>query len=139
MALVRLRGPLKALAGGASTRSTGATVAELLRALEARRSRRCDGWILDERDRIRRHINVFVNGEHGSEDTAGRRRRPGRRAARDLRRKRMTELLVGTKKGLFVLEGEPGVGVRGHGARVRRRAGRVRDARPAHGRILARR
>ena len=44
----------------------------------------------------------------------------------------MTELLVGTKKGLFVLEGEPGGGVRGDGARVRRRAGRVRDARPAH-------
>ena len=44
----------------------------------------------------------------------------------------MTELLVGTKKGLFVLEGEPGDAVRGHRARVRRRAGRVRDARPAH-------
>ena len=43
----------------------------------------------------------------------------------------MTELLVGTKKGLFVLEGEPGGAVRGHGARVRRRAGRVRAARPA--------
>src|SRR4051794_30204003 len=33
---------------------------------------------------------------------------PHRRAARDLRRKRMTELLVGTKKGLFALEGAPG-------------------------------
>ena len=44
----------------------------------------------------------------------------------------MTELLVGTKKGLFVLEGEPGARVRGDRARVRRRAGRVRDARPAH-------
>ena len=28
------------------------------------------GWILDERGRIRRHINVFVNGEKGGEDTA---------------------------------------------------------------------
>ena len=43
----------------------------------------------------------------------------------------MTELLVGTKKGLFVLEGDAGRGVRGDRARVRRRAGRVRDARPA--------
>ena len=66
--LVRLRGPLKALAGGGEHHVAGATVGELLQALE-RTKPPLDGWILDERDRIRRHINVFVNGERASEDT----------------------------------------------------------------------
>ena len=70
MALIRLRGPLKALAGGAPEHSVeGATVAELLKALE-RAQPALQGWILDERGRIRRHINVFVDGEPGREDTA---------------------------------------------------------------------
>ena len=69
MALVRLRGPLKGLAGGAEHPVDGATIAELLRALE-REHPGLHGWIRDERGRIRRHINVFVNGEQGTEDTA---------------------------------------------------------------------
>jgi molybdopterin converting factor small subunit len=69
MALVRLRGPLKMLAGGGELPVAGVTVAELLVALERERPA-LHGWILDERGRIRRHINVFVNGEKGSEDTA---------------------------------------------------------------------
>jgi molybdopterin synthase sulfur carrier subunit len=69
MALIRLRGPLKKLAGGATEHSVpGATVGELLRALEEVQPG-LDGWILDERALIRRHINVFVNGEYGREDT----------------------------------------------------------------------
>jgi sulfur-carrier protein len=47
----------------------GTTVGELLRALEAAQPG-LDGWILDERGRVRRHINVFVNGEYGREETA---------------------------------------------------------------------
>ena len=72
MALVRLRGPLKRLAGDCSDhRIEGETVGELLRALE-RAHPAADGWILDERGLIRRHINVFVNGELGGQDTAVR-------------------------------------------------------------------
>ena len=70
MALVRLRGPLKRLAGDRAEHTLdGATVAELLRELE-RTQPATGGWILDERGLIRRHINVFVNGELGGEDTA---------------------------------------------------------------------
>lgn len=69
MALVRLRGPLKKLAGDRSDHPTeGATVGGLLRELE-RGHPAVGGWILDERGLIRRHITVFVNGERGREDT----------------------------------------------------------------------
>jgi molybdopterin synthase sulfur carrier subunit len=69
MAVVRVRGPLKQLAGGRSDHAIeGATVAELLRELE-RAHPAVGGWILDERGRIRRHINVFVNGDQGTEGT----------------------------------------------------------------------
>ena len=69
MALVRLRGPLKTLAGDAELPVAGVTVAELLGALERERPA-LHGWILDERGRIRRHINVFVNGEYAKGETA---------------------------------------------------------------------
>jgi molybdopterin synthase sulfur carrier subunit len=69
MAHVRLRAPLKELAGGRSDHDVaGATVAELLRTLE-REHPAMSGWVLDERGRIRRHVNVFVNGNYGSEET----------------------------------------------------------------------
>ncbi|MDX6684564.1 MAG: sulfur-carrier protein [Baekduia sp.] len=70
MSSVRLRsGPLRNLAGGGGEHMVaGDTVGELLRELE-RLHPAMGGWILDERGRIRRHINVFVNGEHGTEDT----------------------------------------------------------------------
>lgn len=70
MALVHLRGTLRKLAGDrAEHELSGATVAELLRALELAHPPLA-GWIVDERGLIRRHINVFVNGERGREETA---------------------------------------------------------------------
>jgi sulfur-carrier protein len=70
MALVRLRGPLKKLAGDRSDHVIEAgSVGELLRELE-RAQPAVGGWILDERGLIRRHINVFVNGEPAREDTS---------------------------------------------------------------------
>jgi molybdopterin synthase sulfur carrier subunit len=68
MALVRLRAPLKNVAGGSDHAIEGGTVGELLQQLE-RSEPAVVGWILDERGLIRRHINVFVNGEHAREDT----------------------------------------------------------------------
>jgi molybdopterin converting factor small subunit len=72
MAVVSVRGPLRKLAGGrAEHELEGETVVELLQALEVRHPD-VSGWILDERGVIRRHINVFVNGERGGEETAVR-------------------------------------------------------------------
>lgn len=66
---VHLREPLKRLAGDQSEHVLeGATVGELLLELE-RAQPGLDGWILDERDVLRRHINVFVNGERGGPET----------------------------------------------------------------------
>jgi molybdopterin synthase sulfur carrier subunit len=72
MAVVCVRGPLRKLAGGrAEHELEGGTVVELLRALEVRHPN-ISGWILDERGLIRRHINVFVNGERRDETAAVR-------------------------------------------------------------------
>ena len=63
--VVRLREPLKRLAGNCSEHSLAAgTVSDLLHELEASQPALA-GWILDERGLIRPHINVFVNGELG--------------------------------------------------------------------------
>ena len=70
MAVVYLRGQLKALAGGQGEHHLeGTNVLELLRALEAAQPALA-GWILDERGVIRLHINVFVNGEQSRETSA---------------------------------------------------------------------
>jgi len=70
MAVVCVRGPLRSLAGGRGEHElSGETLIELLRGFE-RDNPDASGWILDERGMIRRHINVFVDGERGNERTA---------------------------------------------------------------------
>ncbi len=69
MAVVRLHAPLSELTGGRrEIRVDGATVREVLRTLEEEHPA-IAGWILDEQVAIREHINVFVNGEKGREET----------------------------------------------------------------------
>ena len=69
MAVVRLRNPLKQYAGGEGDHTVEAdTVLSALVELE-RAQPGLRGWILDERGRIRRHINVFVKGELADGDT----------------------------------------------------------------------
>jgi molybdopterin converting factor small subunit len=72
MTVVCVHGPLRKPLGDRSEHElAGGTVLELLMRLE-REHPEISGWILDERGLIRRHINVFVNGERGAEDTAVR-------------------------------------------------------------------
>jgi sulfur-carrier protein len=68
MAQVMLRAPLSELCGGRKHDVAGATVQEVLVALE-RTHPPIAGWVLDEQRRIREHVNVFVNGTHGAEGT----------------------------------------------------------------------
>jgi molybdopterin converting factor small subunit len=107
MAIVTLRPPLRDLAGGREIEVDGATVTELLQALE-RSHPRLIGWVLDDQGKIRQHIAVFVNEERANPDAPVR---GGDRVhvlpsisggAND------AEVLVGTRKGLFVLRGERG-------------------------------
>lgn len=74
VAIVRVHGPLKKLAGGSSGhRVDGDTVGALLRALELEHPALA-GWVLDERGLIRRHVNVYVNGELSGRDSPVRER-----------------------------------------------------------------
>ena len=68
MAVVSLRPPLRDLAGGSSdVELEGSSLLAVLRSLETQHPR-IVGWVLDEHGRIRRHVNVFVNGEMTRED-----------------------------------------------------------------------
>ncbi len=69
MPVVTLRPPLRDLAGGApQVRVEGLSVGESLAALELAHPPLA-GWIVDEHGRIRRHVNVFLNGERSREET----------------------------------------------------------------------
>jgi molybdopterin converting factor small subunit len=70
MPVVTLRAPLKDLAGGnRDLELDGETVGAVLRALEATWPKTV-GWILDEHGAVRRHVNVFRNGEQVDAATA---------------------------------------------------------------------
>lgn len=69
MALVLLRAPLSELAGAREHRVEGGTVGELLVELEAR-CPAVSGWVLDEQHSIRRHVNIYVNGQLAGVATA---------------------------------------------------------------------
>ena len=69
MAVLRLRQPLKRLAGDRAEHTIEAgTVGDVLREFE-RAHPPVRGWVLDERGALRRHMNVYVNGEPGSADS----------------------------------------------------------------------
>ncbi len=108
MAVVSLRSPLRDLAGGErEVRIGGESVAEVVRGLE-RAHPRLAGWVLDEQGSIRVHVAVFVNGERaGPEAPVSEADRvqilPAISGGAD-----DAEVLVGTKKGLFVLRGPRG-------------------------------
>ena len=108
MALVRLRAPLSELrAGSRELQLEGATVRDVLCALEDEHPA-IAGWILDERVTIREHVNVFVNGEEGARTRTSPPTTASTSFPRSPEVRNMTELLVGTKKGLFALQGDDG-------------------------------
>ena len=110
MVSVVLRPPLRDLAGGSRELEVeGATVAEVIGRVEVLHPRLA-GWVLDEQGEVRPHVNVFVNGERLPADAI---LAPGDRvhilpAISGGSRKDDAEVLVGTRKGLFVLRGARG-------------------------------
>jgi molybdopterin converting factor small subunit len=109
MAVVTLRPPLRDLTGGRSrVEVAGETVGEVIGRLE-REHPRLSGWVRDERGDLREHVKVFVNGELAGLDAAVRPEDlihvlPAISGGSD----DQAELLVGTRKGLFVLRGDRG-------------------------------
>lgn len=118
MATVHLPSTLRSLAEGDEQHDLpGSTAEDVLRALEAR-CPRLAGWLLDESGRLRPHVAVFVNDTRATPASAvgpddrlyvvpaisgGALAEPDSHEVVEL-----AELLVGTRKGLFVLRGRRG-------------------------------
>ncbi|MGZ5354266.1 MAG: MoaD/ThiS family protein [Actinomycetota bacterium] len=107
MAVIRLRPPLRELAGTREVVVAGTTVREALRDLE-RTHPKLGGWVLDDVGHVRPHVAVFLDGERvdgeAPLDASARLEIVGAVSggAAD------AEVLVGSRKGLFVLHGERG-------------------------------
>jgi sulfur-carrier protein len=67
VAVVKLRSPLRELAGSPELSVDGTTVEEVIRRLEAGYPR-LSGWVLDEEGHIRQHVGVFLNDERAGLD-----------------------------------------------------------------------
>src|SRR6266540_3500088 len=127
MPQVMLRPPLRELAGGQGTLDVeGATLREIISRLEASYPK-LTGWVVDEQGCVRPHVNLFLNGERAGLEARVRpqdrihvlpaisggavgvaERTEPRLQAVDTEPAEETELLVGTRKGLFVLRGPRG-------------------------------
>jgi molybdopterin converting factor small subunit/photosystem II stability/assembly factor-like uncharacterized protein len=108
MATVFLTARLRELSNGRDRlQIDGGTVRDVIRKLEEAHPG-MQGWVLDERGEIRRHVKVFVNGdtatlESGVSPADDVHILPAISGGAD-----KAELLVGTRKGLFVLRGPHG-------------------------------
>jgi photosystem II stability/assembly factor-like uncharacterized protein/molybdopterin converting factor small subunit len=125
VALVKLRSPLRELADGSSElRVEGSTVGEVITRLEGTFPK-LTGWVRDERGCVRPHVNLFLNGERAglearvepadlihvlpalSGGAVGLAERTQLQTV-STEEAEDAELLVGTRKGLFVLRGPRG-------------------------------
>lgn len=105
MATVRLRSPLRELVGGnGALEVQGRTLGEVIRNLQSEHPRLV-GWVLDERGAIREHLKLFVNGERAGLDLPMRGRDRVDVLGAISGGADDGELLVGTRKGLYVLRG----------------------------------
>lgn len=128
MPQVKLRPPLRELAGGQGTLEIeGATLREVITGLEASHPKLV-GWVVDEQGHVRSHVTLFLNGEPAGLDAKVS---PSDRihvlpaisggavevADPDTETQLQgvwpepaveAELLVGTRKGLFILRGPRG-------------------------------
>jgi molybdopterin converting factor small subunit len=111
MTTVHLPATLRALIDGRGEVSVSATdVAALVTELEARYPGLV-GRVTDERGSLRPHVKIFVNGESAGLDEPLRESDEVRILPAISGGSDEVELLVGTRKGLFVLRGPRGRGV----------------------------